>query len=118
MVLTHYGHRNVNPQTINGNPQNFASYYPAFLNKTVYADGASASRIGGAIDAELSEGRPVIVGISYDAGPLPDHFLVLISGSGGNYMMNDPYTANAHNVPFSSHYSVGSIREIDKVVVN
>lgn len=115
MVYTHFGHRNVTPLTINSNPFNFASYYPAFLNKTIVADGTTSTRVGSSIDAELSAGRPVIVGISYDGGPMPDHFLVLISGSNGNYKMNDPYTPNAHNIPFTDHYSVGSIREIDRI---
>lgn len=115
MVYTHYGHRSVTPATINSNPSNFASYEPAWLNKTIIADGTTASRISASIDDELSAGRPVIVGISYDGGPYPDHFLVLISGSGGNYQMNDPYTPNGHNISFSSKYSVGSIREIERV---
>lgn len=117
MVYTHYGHRSVTPITINSNPSNFASYEPAWLNKTIVADGTTASRVSSSIDSELSEGRPVIVGISYDGGPYPDHFVVLISGSGGNYQMNDPYTANGHDIPFTSHYSVASIREIDKVAM-
>ena len=115
MVYTHFGHRSVNPQSINSNPNNFASYYPAFLKKTITADGATSNRISSDIDSELSTGRPVIVGISYDGGPSPDHFLVLISGSNGNYRMNDPFTPNGHNIPFTDHYSVGSIREIDRI---
>jgi peptidoglycan hydrolase CwlO-like protein len=115
MVYTHYGHRSVTPISINSNPSNFASYEPAWLNKTIVADGTTASRVSSSIDSELSGGRPVIVGISYDGGPYPDHFVVLISGSGGNYQMNDPYTANGHDIPFTSHYSVASIREIDRV---
>ena len=115
MVYTHFGHRSVNPQSINSNPNNFASYYPAFLKKTITADGATSNRISSDIDSELSTGRPVIVGISYDGGPSPDHFLVLISGSNGSYQMNDPFTPNGHNIPFTDHYSVGSIREIDRI---
>ena len=117
MVYTHFGYKGVTPQTINSNPNNFASYYPAWLKHTISADGATSSRVNSAIDSELSAGRPVVVGISYDGGPLADHFLVLISGSSGNYMMNDPYTPNGHNIPLTSHYSVGSIREIYKIVL-
>jgi peptidoglycan hydrolase CwlO-like protein len=117
MVYTHFGHRGVTPQTINSDPGNFASYYPAFLRMTITADGSTASRVSTSIDSELSAGRPVVVGISYDSGPMADHFLVLISGSGGNYQMNDPYTPNGHNIPLSSKYSVGSIREIYKVTL-
>lgn len=115
MIYTHFGHRNVTPQTINSNPFNFASYYPAYLNMTIVADGTTSTRVYSAIDSELSNGRPVVVGISYDGGPNPDHFLVLISGSNGDYKMNDPYTPNGHNIPFTDHYSVGSIRTINKV---
>lgn len=115
MVYTHFGHRGVTPQTINSISSNFASYYPAYLLFTISADGATSSRVSSAIDSELSSGRPVVVGISYDNGPLADHFLVLISGSGGNYQMNDPYTPGGHNIPFTSKYSIGSIRNIYRI---
>lgn len=115
MIYTHYGHRSVTPQTINSNPDNFASYFHAWLKKEIVADGTPSTRVSSSIDSTISNGDPVVVGISYDGGPLPDHFLVLISGSGGNYMMNDPYTPNGHNMPFTDKYSVGSIREIEKV---
>jgi len=114
MVYTHYGHKGVTPLTINSNPNNFASYYPAYLKYTISADGATSSRVGAQVDGELSAGRPVVVGISYDGGPLPDHFVVLISGSGGSYQMNDPFTPNGHNIAFTSKYPVGSIREMTK----
>lgn len=117
MIYTHYGHKSVTPLIINGNPSNFASYEPAWLLKTIVADGASSTRVGSQIDSELGAGRPVIVGISYDGGPLADHFVVLISGSGGSYQMNDPFTPNGHNISFTSHYAVGSIREIDRISI-
>lgn len=116
MVYTHYGHRSVTPLTINANPNNFASYNGAYLLKTITADGATSSRIGSDIDSELSAGRPVIVGISYDGGPIADHFVVFIGGSGGNYMMNDPFTPNGHNISFRATYPTERIVEIDKVV--
>ena len=116
MVYTHYGHRSVTPISINSNSNNFASYFPAYLKYTITADGATSNRVGSVIDDTLSSGNPVVVGISYDNGPIPDHFVVLISGSGGNYQMNDPFVPNGHNIPFRSHYTFpDSIREIDKV---
>lgn len=115
MVYTHFGHRSVTPLTINSNPDNFASYNRAYLLKTITADGATSSRVSGAIDSELSSGRPVIVGISYDGGPIADHFVVLVSGSSGNYTMKDPFVPNGNNIPFTSHYSVNSIVEVDHV---
>ncbi len=117
MVYTHFGHRSVTPQTINSNSNNFASYYPAFLKKIIVADGITASRVYSSIDPELSAGRPVIVGISYDSGPIADHFVVLISGSGGSYQMNDPFAPNGHNISFTSRYTVGSIREIERISI-
>lgn len=111
MVYTHIGHRGVTPQTINSNPSNFASYYPAYLNKTINADGLTTSRISSDIDTELNSGRPVIVGI----GSGPDHFVVLVSGSGGNYKMHDPFVPNGKNINFTDHYSLGSIRTIEKI---
>jgi peptidoglycan hydrolase CwlO-like protein len=116
MVMTHYGHKTT-PLDINANPDNFASYAPAYLRFTISANGATAQRVSTTIDSTLSSGNPVIVGISYDGGPYPDHFVVLVSGSNGDYTMNDPFVPNGHNISFSSHYSVGSIREIDKVVM-
>jgi len=115
MIYTHYGHKSVTPISINSNSNNFASYFPAYLKYTITADGATSNRVGSIIDNTLSSGDPVVVGVSYDGGPVPDHFVVLISGSGGDYKMNDPFTPSGHNIPFTDHYSVGSIREIDKV---
>lgn len=116
MVYSHFNHRVVNPISINSNSSNFASYFPAYLKYTITADGATSTRVGSIIDDTLSAGHPVVVGVSYDGGPIPDHFVVLISGSSGNYKMNDPFTPNGHNIPFTDNYSVGSIRQIHKVV--
>lgn len=113
MVLTHYGHKTL-PSDINANPDNFASYYPAYLLYTIQVNGVSASRVGSSIDSALSNGDPVVVGVHAYGGT---HFVVLRSGSGGNYMMNDPYVANGNDILFTDHYSVGSIFEIDKVVI-
>lgn len=114
MVYTHFGHRSVTPMTINSNPDNFASYYPAYLKYTITADGASSNRVGSYIDSNLQNGTPVIVGIRYSSGDT--HFVVLTGGSNGNYLMNDPFTPNGHQISFSSHYSLNSIFEIDKVL--
>ncbi|MHB8860676.1 MAG: C39 family peptidase [Minisyncoccota bacterium] len=114
MVLTHYGHRSVTPVTINANPENFAAYYPAYLLYTIYVDGVSASRTTAAIDATLSTGSPVVVGLHAYGGT---HYVVLTSGSRGNYLMRDPYIANAKDISFSAHYSLRNIFGISKVVI-
>lgn len=116
MVITHYGHKDVTPVTINNDSSNFAIYYPAFLNKTINA-GGSWRREGisySQIDGELSSGKPVIVGI----GAGPSHFVVLVSGSNGDYKMNDPYVENGKDISFTSKYSINSISEIDTVRQN
>jgi len=115
MVLTHYGHRNVTPVTINSNPANFAAYYPAYLLTSINVDGVTASRKTATIDATLATGNPVIVGINAYGGT---HFVVLISGSKGNYIMRDPYVVNGKDISFSANYSLRSIFAIAKVVVS
>ena len=115
MVMTHYGKRGVTPISINSNSDNFASYYPAYLLYTIHADGATAQRIGASIDSTLSSGDPVVVGIHAYGGT---HFVVLTSGSGGNYLMRDPYIPGGKDISFNDHYSVGSIYEISRVSVN
>lgn len=115
MVMTHYGYPNVTPETINSNPENFAPYYPAYLLNTIYVDNVTATRKTTAIDATLSTGNPVIVGLNAYGGT---HFVVLISGEDGNYVMRDPYVANGKDINFTDHYSLSDIYEIDKVAVN
>jgi peptidoglycan hydrolase CwlO-like protein len=118
MIYTHYGHKDVTPLSINSNGGNFSGIPAALMNFSISADGVSSTRTrlgssSAAIPGTISD--PIIVGISYDGGPYPDHFVVLISGSGGNYQMNDPFTPNGHDIPFTSKYSLGSIVEVDSV---
>ncbi|MBI3559231.1 C39 family peptidase [Candidatus Gottesmanbacteria bacterium] len=117
MVITHLGNKSVTPVTINNDPSNFASYFPAYLNKTISAGGSSWTRTGislSQIDGELSAGKPVVIGIGYG----PAHFVVLVSGSNGNYLMNDPFVENGNKIPFTSKYSLANITEIDAVRAN
>jgi peptidoglycan hydrolase CwlO-like protein len=115
MVLTHYGYRDVTPVTINSNPANFAAYYPAYLLTTINVDGVSATRKSAAIDATLATGNPVIVGLNAYGGT---HFVVLVSGSRGNYLMRDPYIANGNNISFAANYSMRDIFGITKVIIS
>lgn len=115
MVLTHYGYTSVTPETINSNPNNFAAYYPAYLLYTISAGGATATRKTAAIDATLASGNPVIIGMNVYGGT---HFVVLVSGHGGQYVMRDPYVANGNNINFSSYYNMREIYSIATVVIN
>ena len=114
MVMTHYGYRNVTPQTINANPNNFAAYYPAFLLNTISAGGATATRTAATIDAVLATGNPVVVGMNALGGT---HFVVLVRGSNGSYTMRDPYVANGKDINFSSYYTLREIYSISKVTI-
>lgn len=120
MVATHDGHKDIVPSDIAASSGDNFAVGTAMLRYSISVKGATInrSRIGSsyaAVPSTISD--PVIVGISYDGGPYPDHFVVLVSGSGGNYMMNDPYTANGKEIPFTSHYSLGSIVEVDSVSI-
>jgi peptidoglycan hydrolase CwlO-like protein len=115
MVLTHYGYKSVTPVAINSNPNNFAAYAPAYLLTTINVDGIAATRKTAAIDATLATGNPVIVGIDAYGGT---HFVVLVSGSKGNYIMKDPYVTNGNDISFSDHYTLRSIFAIAKVIIS
>ena len=115
MVLTHYGYKDVTPVTINSNPNDFAAYEPAYLLTSIDVDGVTATRKTAAIDATLATGNPVIVGINAYGGT---HFVVLVSGSRGNYIMKDPYIVDGNNVIFTSKYTIRSIFAIAKVVIS
>ena len=117
MVYTHYGHKDITPQSINSNSGNFDGIPAALLKFSISANGVSATRSNTDIDSTLASGNPVIIGISYDNGPYPDHFLVLLSGSGGNYMMNDPYTPNGHNISFRGRYPSVRVVQYYKVSI-
>ncbi len=116
MVLTHYG-KSVTPSDVAGTLEAFVPgtaymWYRAWSVKgaTVYRTAVSMS----AIDGELAQNRPVIVGV-YKG---PGHFVVLKGGSNGNYTMNDPFWPNEHDVSFSSRYKISDITEVDTVRIN
>jgi peptidoglycan hydrolase CwlO-like protein len=115
MVMTHYGYKDVTPAMINADPNNFATYYPAYLLFTINVDGVSATRKSTSIDATLATGDPVIVGINAYGGT---HFVVLVSGSNGNYTMRDPYIANGKDISFTANYSLRNIFAISKVQIS
>ena len=118
MIATHYK-KNLSPADVDTDPS------AGWLSKTITVNGVTITRtsIGAdpsnvsttisSIDSELSAGRPVIVGLS---GP---HFIVLRSGSNGNYKMNDPLGKDiGYDKDFSSQYSLSKIVDVEKVTVN
>lgn len=114
MVLTHYGYKDVTPAAINSNPANFSAV-GGLLLFTTYVDGVTATRVTSAIDSVLASGNPVIVGLHAYGGT---HFVVLLSGSNGSYLMRDPYVPNGKDISFTDHYKLSSIYAINKVIIN
>ena len=113
MVLSHMGH-NVSPADIATSGGNNFAVGTAMLSKSISVDGVSLTRNSASLDSALQSG-PVIVGIYAYGGT---HFVVLKSGSNGNYVMDDPYIPNGHDINFTDHYSVSNIFEIDQIQVN
>jgi peptidoglycan hydrolase CwlO-like protein len=119
MIATHYK-KNLNPADIASNPNAFFSPNSdtalLWIDITVNGIRILRTSIGtqvSNIDSELSAGRPVIVGLY----PGPAHFIVLKSGSNGNYIMNDPFMENGHDVSFASKYLLSDITDVEKVSV-
>lgn len=116
MVMTHYG-KSVTPIDVASTLELFVPGTAYMYQGTHSIAGATVTRTSNSrsiIDGELSAGHPVIVGV-YNG---PAHFVVLKSGSNGDYTMNDPFVEGGHDIPFTSHYSTGVITEVDTVSVN
>ena len=114
MVASHMGHKEIMPSDIAlSSGSNFA-VDTAMLRYTITVKGVNISRNGtSSIDSALNSG-PVIVGIYAYGGT---HFVVLKSGSNGNYIMNDPFISGGHDISFTDHYSLNSIFERDTVSI-
>jgi len=109
MMATHAG-KNLKPSDIANTPSAFFSpdgdtallYWQFNVNGiNVNLNSFSVAQL----DQKLSSG-PVIVGLFSG----PDHYIVLKSGSGGNYVMNDPFLENGGDKNFGDKYSVSNIK--------
>jgi len=124
MIMTYHG-KSVNPGDIAGNSSFFSSYFPYadFLqgNLTIQGVATTRTRIGynqATLDSELAAGKPVILGVSPYGSSKPEHFIVVKEKAGSDYLINDPFIENGININFLSHYSLASIRTVDRVSVN
>ncbi len=112
MIASHMGHTDILPSDIAQSGDSNFAVGTAMLKYSISVKGVNISRSGTSpLDSSL-QGGPVIVGIYAYGGT---HFVVLKSGSGGNYVMNDPYISGGHDISFTDHYSLNSIFEIDRV---
>lgn len=117
MMATHAG-KSLKPSDIANTPSAFFSpnadtallYWSFSVNGiSVNLNQVSVS----SLDQKLASG-PVIVGL-YSG---PDHYIVLKSGSGGNYIMNDPFLENGGDRNFTDKYSVSNISVVFTVSFN
>ncbi|TRZ44715.1 hypothetical protein D4S03_11920, partial [bacterium] len=119
MVASHYGKRSLKPSDIAASSDPFV-YSTAYMVKGDWTvNGVTVTRndvsiTTGKIDEELSEGRPVIVGLYLG----PAHFVVIKGKNDQGYIMNDPYMENGYDKPFSDKYNVSNITQLDIVRVN
>jgi peptidoglycan hydrolase CwlO-like protein len=114
MVASHMGHTDILPSDISQSGDSNFAVGTAMLKYSISVKGVNISRSGTSpLDSGLQSG-PVIVGIYAYGGT---HFVVLKSGSAGNYVMNDPFIAGGHVISFTDHYSLNSIFEIDRISI-
>ena len=112
MIASHVGHKDILPSDIAQSGDSNFAVGTAMLKYSISVKGLNISRSGTSpLDSAVQSG-PVIVGIYAYGGT---HFVVIKSGSGGSYVMNDPYIAGGHDISFTDHYSLNSIFEVDKV---
>ncbi len=64
------------------------------------------------VDSELAAGRPVIIGLKFANGS--EHFIVIKSKNGPDYIMNDPWFGP--DLKFSDHYSTSSIISVSTYI--
>src|ERR1035437_4560032 len=107
MVVTHYG-GSVTPSDVAANSGNFSGGSAWFNLPGPSANGHSAGDISmpslDDLRNKLKSGNSIIVGLSYDGGPIADHWVVLRSvNDDGSFNINDPLYAGAMNVPLNDH---------------
>lgn len=110
MVKKKYG-ENITPRDIAANPGYFylntGSMRRPWPAPNGYSYQIEDRRDLGKIDSELRDGRPVIVKLSVRTNTVGTHFIVLKSGSNGDYTIHDPW--EGYDKKFTALYSTGQI---------
>lgn len=108
MVWKKYGF-DMTPSTFAQDSSNFFSNTAYMVRPPPPPPGYKSEVIGGynsdKIDTELSAGRVIIVHLK--TGTDDGHFVVIKSGSGGNYIINDPWYGP--DMSINDNYSVSNI---------
>lgn len=101
----------------NVTPANIAQDTSYFVTGTAYMLHSGLSAHGftvnfgnqiNLINSQLSSGKPVIVHLTMNTND--GHYVVLKSGSNGNYIMNDPW--EGPDLSFSKYYNINSINQV------
>ena len=108
MVVTHYG-GSITSADVAANAGNFWYSTALFLKPGPSANGHGATSTAfnpplQDLKDALNSGKAVIAGLSYDGGPIADHWLVLRSVEGDSFRVNDPLYQGAMNVSLNDHY--------------
>jgi peptidoglycan hydrolase CwlO-like protein len=104
--------KNISPLIYASDPSKF-SLNTAYAKNPIPPSGyiyKQTSYSSSIVDEELKNGRYVIVQIKMTGTVSGMHFVVIISGSGGNYKIHDPWYGADQN--FSDHYSLSSIMSL------
>jgi uncharacterized protein YvpB len=120
MVASHYG-KSIKPKDIAASSAPFFGS-TAYMNQGTWTAGGvtmTRTRIGysaSAIDQELNQGHPVVVGLFSSSNP--SHFIVIRGKNDKGYIMNDPFLENGGDRPLSDKYTNDNIRTVDRVSTN
>jgi len=122
MIASHYS-KNITPGDIASNGIPFAPGTAFMWLGTWSINGVTTNRVSkgsstSLIDVQLDQDKPVIVGLNLYGGYSPDHFIVIKNKIDGEYIMNDPFLENGHDVKLTSKYPLGAIARVDYVTIN
>lgn len=108
MVVTHYG-GSISPAEVAANSGNFWFSTALFLKPGPDANGHGAQAVNSPsldyLRDQVRNGHAVIAGLSYDGGPIADHWVVLRSTDGDTFKINDPLYDGAMDVSLNDHYN-------------
>jgi hypothetical protein len=116
MIKKKFG-ENVTPVTIAANSGYFFSTTAYMLQPWPAPSGYRYERGGydqGRIDASLRDGRPVIAHLRINSRD--GHFIVLKEGTGGNYIMHDPW--EGYDKKFQDFYNTSQVNSVGYLVRN
>jgi peptidoglycan hydrolase CwlO-like protein len=117
MVFKKLG-QDISPSTYASNPGNFSGL-TAYALQPVPPSGyhyEQSSYSSGKVDEELKNGRYVIAEIKMSGSVSGVHFIVIISGTNGNYKVHDPWYGADLN--FTEHYNTSLIRSLRLITKN